>query len=162
MLAAVTKGRQIRTFLLALLLPGWFIDRFLLGLHREYGDAASFFLMGELFVAVFTPEAVVDVTVREQHAFIKGVGFDRIKILLGNGIIVSEGEFWKRQRRLAQPAFHLRRLKALAVTSAEPSALLPALPTVAAAGLPGYQAVTINGFFAPARTPATVVEKSVP
>jgi acyl-[acyl-carrier-protein]-phospholipid O-acyltransferase/long-chain-fatty-acid--[acyl-carrier-protein] ligase len=34
-LAGVTKGQQIRTFLMALLLPGWFIDRFVLGLHRH-------------------------------------------------------------------------------------------------------------------------------
>jgi acyl-[acyl-carrier-protein]-phospholipid O-acyltransferase/long-chain-fatty-acid--[acyl-carrier-protein] ligase len=37
-LAAVTKGQQIRTFLVALLLPAWFIDRFLLGLHRHRID----------------------------------------------------------------------------------------------------------------------------
>jgi acyl-[acyl-carrier-protein]-phospholipid O-acyltransferase/long-chain-fatty-acid--[acyl-carrier-protein] ligase len=37
-LAAVTKGRQIRTFLLALFAPAWFIDRVLLGLHRHTPD----------------------------------------------------------------------------------------------------------------------------
>ena len=51
------------------------------------------------------------------------------------------------------------RLTALAVTSARPSALLPGLPTVAASGLPGYEAVAILGVFAPARTPATLVNR---
>ncbi|MDB5309908.1 MAG: aas 1 [Gemmataceae bacterium] len=37
-LAAVTKGQQVRTFLMALLLPGWVIDRFVLGLHRHTAD----------------------------------------------------------------------------------------------------------------------------
>ena len=50
------------------------------------------------------------------------------------------------------------RLRALAVTSAQPSALLPGLPTVAAAGIPGYEAVTMQALFAPARTPEPVVQ----
>jgi acyl-[acyl-carrier-protein]-phospholipid O-acyltransferase/long-chain-fatty-acid--[acyl-carrier-protein] ligase len=37
-LAGVTKGQQVRTFLMALLLPAWFIDRFVLGLHRHRVD----------------------------------------------------------------------------------------------------------------------------
>ena len=51
------------------------------------------------------------------------------------------------------------RLKPLAVTSAKPSALLPGLPTVAASGLPGYESVSIQGLFAPAKTPAAVVQR---
>ena len=50
------------------------------------------------------------------------------------------------------------RLRALAVTSAQPSALLPGLPTVAAAGVPGYEAVTMQALFAPARTPQAVIQ----
>ncbi len=51
------------------------------------------------------------------------------------------------------------RLKALAVTSAEPSTLLPGLTTVAASGLPGYEAGTIFGVFAPAGTAGPVVTR---
>ena len=51
------------------------------------------------------------------------------------------------------------RLRALAVTSAEPSPLAPGLPTVAAAGLPGYESVTPVGMFAPAQTPATLINR---
>ena len=49
------------------------------------------------------------------------------------------------------------KLRALAVTSAQPSALLPDLPTMAASGVPGYEAVQILGVFAPARTPAPFI-----
>lgn len=49
------------------------------------------------------------------------------------------------------------RLKALAVTSAEPSVLAPGLPTVAASGLPGYDSISIYGLFAPSRTPAAII-----
>ena len=45
------------------------------------------------------------------------------------------------------------RLRAIAVTSAEPSALAPGLPTVAASGVPGYESIIIFGLFAPARIP---------
>jgi len=51
------------------------------------------------------------------------------------------------------------KLKALAVTSAKPSALAPGVPTVAASGLPGYEFVSPFGIFAPARTPAPIVSK---
>lgn len=54
---------------------------------------------------------------------------------------------------------HVRagRLRALAVTSAQPSAALPDLPTVAAS-VPGYEAVQFSGLFAPSRTSAAVVD----
>lgn len=51
------------------------------------------------------------------------------------------------------------RLRALAVTSAQPSALAPDLPTLAASGLPGYAAETIYGLFAPGKTPAAIVSQ---
>ena len=51
------------------------------------------------------------------------------------------------------------RLRALAVTSAQPSALAPGLPTVAASGVPGYEAAGITGLFAPAKTPAAIVAR---
>ena len=51
------------------------------------------------------------------------------------------------------------RLRALAVTSARPSALAPGLPTVAEAGVPGYESVAIFGVLAPARTPPALVAR---
>jgi tripartite-type tricarboxylate transporter receptor subunit TctC len=49
------------------------------------------------------------------------------------------------------------RLRALAATSPKPSALLPGMPTVADSGLPGYDANTLFGMFAPAKTPAEII-----
>jgi tripartite-type tricarboxylate transporter receptor subunit TctC len=51
------------------------------------------------------------------------------------------------------------KLKALAITSAEPSALAPGLPTIAASGVPGYKAESIYGVWAPAKTPATILKR---
>jgi tripartite-type tricarboxylate transporter receptor subunit TctC len=56
---------------------------------------------------------------------------------------------------------HLKsgRLRALAVSSAQPSPLAPGLPTIAASGLPGYESMQIYGVFAPSRTPAAIVKR---
>jgi len=51
------------------------------------------------------------------------------------------------------------RLRALAVTGAQPSVLAPALPTVSQSGVPGYEAEVTHGMFAPAGTPAPIVTK---
>jgi tripartite-type tricarboxylate transporter receptor subunit TctC len=51
------------------------------------------------------------------------------------------------------------RLRALAVTTPEPTALVPGVPTVAASGLPGYEAVSINGILAPAKTPDAIIRR---
>ena len=51
------------------------------------------------------------------------------------------------------------KLKALAVTTAQPTALAPGLPTVAATGLPGYEAASFFGIFAPAGTPAALIDR---
>jgi len=60
----------------------------------------------------------------------------------------------------ASPHLKSGRLIALAVTSAKPSPLLPGLPTVAdAGGLAGYELVSVNGLFAPARTSAAIVSR---
>ena len=51
------------------------------------------------------------------------------------------------------------RLRVLAVTSAKPFSLAPELPTVAASGVPDYEAVQILGIWAPANTPATIINR---
>ena len=51
------------------------------------------------------------------------------------------------------------RLKALAISSAEPSALMPGVPTVAAAGVPGYKSESIYAVWAPARTPQAILNR---
>lgn len=59
------------------------------------------------------PDAIKRVLIDNHRNYVKGVGFERVKLLLGNGIIVSNGEFWKQQRRMVQPAFHRDMLRDL-------------------------------------------------
>lgn len=89
---------------------------FLLDLHRTYGDVASFWLNGQLFYAFFSPEGVVDVTVKKQHCFIKGVGFERMAKVLGTGLLTSEEPIHLRHRRMMQPPFHHHQLADYAET----------------------------------------------
>jgi tripartite-type tricarboxylate transporter receptor subunit TctC len=53
----------------------------------------------------------------------------------------------------------LGKLRALAVTSAEPSTLFPGLPTVAGSGVPGYEIVALDCIFAPTKTPMTIINR---
>jgi tripartite-type tricarboxylate transporter receptor subunit TctC len=57
------------------------------------------------------------------------------------------------------PHIQSGRIKAIAVTSRARSPSLPNLPTIAEAGVPGYEAMGWNGVFSPARTPRAIVEK---
>ena len=57
---------------------------------------------------VHQPEDVRRVLVTNHRNYTKGVGIGRVRLLLGHGIMTSEGEFWRRQRRMMQPAFHRR------------------------------------------------------
>ncbi len=62
------------------------------------------------------PELIKRVLIDNHRNYIKGIGYERAKLLLGNGIIVSDGDFWKQQRRMVQPAFHRDMLKTLTAT----------------------------------------------
>jgi enediyne biosynthesis protein E7 len=54
------------------------------------------------------PDDIKRVLVSNHRNYTKGVGLDRVKILLGRGIMTSEGELWRRQRYMMQPLFHRR------------------------------------------------------
>jgi len=54
---------------------------------------------------VNNPDYLKHILVKNYQNYNKGIGFSRVKMLLGNGIIVSDGPFWRRQRRMMQPAF---------------------------------------------------------
>src|SRR5215212_1202621 len=51
------------------------------------------------------------------------------------------------------------RLRALAVTSLQPTALVPGVPTLASTGVPGYELTSMYGLFAPAKAPASLIAR---
>ncbi len=54
---------------------------------------------------ISNPADIRRVLISNHRNYVKGVGFERVEMLLGNGIIVSDGAFWRRQRTMIQPAF---------------------------------------------------------
>jgi cytochrome P450 len=89
---------------------------FLARTARTFGDVASFRLGRERIVLINHPELIGEVLVTRQWSFKKGRGLERARVLLGDGLLTSEGEFHLRQRRLAQPAFHRKRIASYADT----------------------------------------------
>ncbi len=75
---------------------------------NQYGDAFRISASAtNADIYVFShPDHVRHVLVDNNHNYTKGIGIERVGILLGKGIMVSEGELWRRQRRMIQPAFH--------------------------------------------------------
>ena len=65
------------------------------------------------------PDLVRDILVTNQSNFTKSRALQRARILLGEGLLTSEGEFHLRQRRLVQPAFHRDRLAAYAAVMSD-------------------------------------------
>ncbi|MEL6869518.1 MAG: cytochrome P450 [Pseudomonadota bacterium] len=59
-------------------------------------------------VLVSDPALIRQVLVRKHGQYRKGRGFERVKMLLGNGLIVSDGDTWRRSRTMIQPAFKPR------------------------------------------------------
>ena len=66
-------------------------------------------------ILINNADAVKAVLVKNHQNYEKGPGFERVKMLLGNGIIVSDGDFWRRQRRMIQPAFSKKCIEDLLV-----------------------------------------------
>ncbi len=54
------------------------------------------------------PDDVKRVLVTNHSNYCKGFGLDRVKMLVGNGLVTSEGDFWRSQRLMMQPMFHRR------------------------------------------------------
>ncbi len=65
-------------------------------------------------ILINDPDAVKAILVKNHENYKKGPGFERVKMLLGNGIIVSDGAFWRKQRRMIQPAFSRKCIDGLA------------------------------------------------
>jgi cytochrome P450 len=83
---------------------------YVLSAAREFGDLVYMRLANQHAYLVSHPDAIRDVLVTHQNNFVKSRILERARVLLGQGLLTSEGDLHTRQRRLVQPAFHRDRL----------------------------------------------------
>jgi cytochrome P450 len=81
--------------------------------HRRYGDFVQTRLPLQLYF-VADPRAIEEILVKKADAFRKDRTSRLLSRVVGNGLLVNEGESWRRQRRLVQPAFHQQQLQSYA------------------------------------------------
>ncbi len=87
----------------------------LLEFHKTYGDIVQLELPKNQYVySIANPETIQHVMQMNNQNYTKGERIDIAKPLVGNGLFTSEGDFWRRQRRMMQPAFHRRQIALLA------------------------------------------------
>ena len=83
---------------------------------RDYGFVTRIRVMGHEFCVVSHPDPTEEVLVTKARSFRKSKDYREGLAFLGNGLLNSEGDFWLRQRRLEQPAFHRARVHAYGET----------------------------------------------
>ena len=83
---------------------------------REYGDVAGLRVLNFKTVFINHPSLIEEVLVTNARKYSKGRVLRANRHVFGEGLLTSEGDFWLRQRRLAQPAFHRARIASYAAT----------------------------------------------
>ncbi len=88
-------------------------------LTRQYGDVWGMRIGNFRSLFINHPDLIEDVLVNKARLYHKGRILQANKYLFGEGLLTAEGDFWLRQRRLAQPAFHRERIATYAATMAD-------------------------------------------
>src|SRR4051812_13173868 len=83
---------------------------FQLQAQQRHGDVFRFRMGPLLMHYVYHPDHVRRVLYDRQKNYLRGWHYHLLRRLLGNNMVVSEGDFWLRERRLVQPAFLRQRL----------------------------------------------------
>ena len=86
---------------------------------HDYGDVAGLRVLTFKTIFINHPDLIEEVLVTNARKYIKGRVIRANRHIFGEGLLTSEGDFWLRQRRLAQPAFHRARIASYAATMVE-------------------------------------------
>ncbi|MCI5057668.1 MAG: cytochrome P450 [Flavobacteriales bacterium] len=77
---------------------------------QEYPEILRFRSFYNHFYVISKPEYLQHVLQKNAKNYVKGMVYQQIKLVLGEGLLTSEGDYWLRQRRLAQPSFHRNKI----------------------------------------------------
>ena len=91
---------------------------FMIRCAREYGEIVPLQIENELFCLLTNPAHITEV-LKDRLLFVKAKDLQMLHGLLGSGLLTSEGDFWLRQRRLAQPVFHQQQIHSYASVMVE-------------------------------------------
>src|SRR6266446_7180581 len=92
---------------------------------RDYGDIVYYHFLDFHFYILFHPQHIEQVLLGKTDNFVKGITSRADTELIGNGLLTSDGDFWRRQRKLSNPAFHRESLVRYAdITTEEATRLL--------------------------------------
>jgi cytochrome P450 len=91
---------------------------------RQYGDIIYYRFLKFQFYVLLHPQHVEQVLLGKNGNFVKGITSGANPELFGNGLLTSDGDFWRRQRRLTNPAFHRESLARYAEITVEEAARL--------------------------------------
>ncbi len=87
--------------------------------HKDYGDCVLMHIGPLPMVMITDPDLIHEVLVTKAASFTKDAAIKNNPEFFGNGLLRSEGEFWKKQRKLASPAFSPRRLEEYSIDMLE-------------------------------------------
>ena len=86
---------------------------------RRFGDVVYLKIGPRRGFLLTNPADIRHVLQDNARNYHKSPLYDKLRVALGNGLLISEDDFWLRQRRIAQPAFHRQRIAALASVMAD-------------------------------------------
>ncbi len=113
--------------------------------YATTGTGNATHIAGELFKAMAGVD-IVRINYKSTGTALSDVAAGQVQLIFATAAAVT-------------PHLKSGRVTALAVTSAQPSVLFAGLPTMAASGVPGFEAIGMNGIFAPAKTPVALVDR---
>jgi cytochrome P450 len=80
--------------------------KYLVNMDKKYPGIANWKLLHLNIVLLTDPKLIRYVLQTNQKQYVKNTAYKHLKLVLGNGLVTSEGDLWKRQRKLIQPSFH--------------------------------------------------------
>jgi cytochrome P450 len=86
---------------------------------REHGDVVFFRFLNVPMCLLTHPDDIEDVLVKNSSNFVKSRNYHALKPILGKGLLISEGAFWQKQRKLVQPSFRHESIAAYADVMAD-------------------------------------------